>query len=130
LHAGVFVAAVIAVQFIFSSSSSTTTTYRAHRERIAAAERFMMPSLALLYRSVCSSWQGWYLPVFPYTWGWAGLLYLSTVRCVRWRLHLALLIPEACITASSAVAASLCLDGHLSPQAASVVVLQVSLCTV
>ena len=100
--------------------------YRAHREKIASAERFILPSLALLYWAASVSGPGHFAHIFPYSWGWPGLLYLALMRCVRWRIHVMLLIPEACMTATAALAVSACLDGSATPESVALATLQVT----
>lgn len=100
--------------------------YAQYREQIASAERLVVPPLCLLYAAVQGP-AGWTaLTHIPYMWALWGLLYYAVLRTVRWRVHLALLLPEACTRATAAVAASLCLHGQLVPGPSLLVLFQVA----
>ena len=88
--------------------------YAQHREQIASAERLMVPPLCLLL-TLMEGPTGWTaLAISPYTWALWGLVYFSVFRRVRWRVHMTLLLAEACTRATAAIAASLCIHRELT----------------
>ncbi|BDA40721.1 hypothetical protein COCOBI_01-3740 [Coccomyxa sp. Obi] len=89
--------------------------YAQHREQLTSAERMVVPVLCLLVSLMQGSAEGTDSPISSCMWGMGGLVYVAVLRRVRWRVHMTLLLPEACMRVTAAIAASICVHGHLMP---------------
>ena len=123
--AGLFLVFGVALLYMRSCWSG----YVQYREQIASAERLMVPPLCLLL-TVMEGPAGWTaLTITPYAWALWGLVYFSVFRRVRWRVHLTLLLPEACTRATAAITAALCIHRELMPGVTLLTCMQVTGCS-
>ncbi|CAL8466970.1 g6506 [Coccomyxa elongata] len=91
------------------------TGYAQHREQLTSAERLVVPLLCLFVSLMQGSATRTDSPISSWIWAMGGLVYVSVLRRVRWRVHMTLLLPEACMRVTAAIAASICRQGHLMP---------------